>query len=129
MCPFSTTLDTPNCSVSMDFATITRATLFQRQNLLSWDCPTARRLISRISTSVLTAGCRIMAVQSLPVRLRHFSPDISRAAKLLIDKHGIPAAHYAKRRVEELLVSGHSEASELWRQIVAAIEELHRGGR
>jgi len=70
-----------------------------------------------------------MAAQSLPVRLRHFSLAIIRAAKLLIDKHGIPAAYYAKRRVEELLVSGHSEARELWRQIVAVIEELHRGGR
>jgi hypothetical protein len=57
------------------------------------------------------------------------SPQTSSAPPSFIHKHGITAAYYDKRRVEELLASGHSEASELWRQIVAAIEELHRDGR
>jgi hypothetical protein len=54
-------------------------------------------------------------------------PDIVRAAQLLIDGRGESAAPYANRRGKELLVRGYIDASELWRQITAAIEDLQRG--
>jgi hypothetical protein len=56
-------------------------------------------------------------------------PDIFRAAQLLIDGRGESAAPYANRRGKELLVRGYIDASELWRQIAAAIEDLQRGRR
>jgi hypothetical protein len=56
-------------------------------------------------------------------------PDIFRAAQLLIEQRGECAAPYANRRGKELLVRGYIDASELWRQIAAAIEDLQRGGR
>jgi len=55
-------------------------------------------------------------------------PDIFRAAQLLIDGCGESAAPFANRRGKELLVRGYIDASELWRQIVAAIDELQRDG-
>jgi hypothetical protein len=36
---------------------------------------------------------------------------------------------YANRRGKELLVRGYIDASELWRQIAAAIEDLQCGRR
>jgi hypothetical protein len=56
-------------------------------------------------------------------------PDIIRAAKLLINRHGERAASCANRRAEDLLFRGDIEASELWRQIVEAIKELTRRRR
>ena len=56
-------------------------------------------------------------------------PDIFRAAKLLIDQHGDDAAIRAAKRADKLAGAGDIEASALWRQIVAAIEELQRGRR
>jgi hypothetical protein len=56
-------------------------------------------------------------------------PDIIRAAKLLIDQRGEYAASCADSRAKELFVRGDIDASALWRQIVAAIEELRQAGR
>ena len=56
-------------------------------------------------------------------------PDIFRAAQLLVDGRGEYAAPLANFRGEELRIRGYAEASELWRQVVAAIDELQRGRR
>ena len=56
-------------------------------------------------------------------------PDVFRAAQLLIEQRGECAAPYANLRGKGLLLRGHLEASELWHQIVAAIEDLQRGRR
>ncbi len=56
-------------------------------------------------------------------------PDIFRAAKLLIDKHGNNAAIRAAQRCEELAELGDFDGVVVWRQIVAAIEDLQRGRR
>lgn len=56
-------------------------------------------------------------------------PDIFRAAKLLFERRGERAALCANRRGKELLVRGYIGASELWRQIVEAIEEMQRRRR
>ena len=55
------------------------------------------------------------------------SPDIYRAAKLVIDQHGDGAALHAAQRADELLADGDPEGSAVWRHILAAIEELRRG--
>ena len=56
-------------------------------------------------------------------------PDIFRAAQLLIDESGEYASPLANFRGEELRIRGYVEASELWRQVVAAIDELKHDRR
>ena len=56
-------------------------------------------------------------------------PDIFRAAQLLIDGRGQSAAPHANRRSKELLLRGYVEASGLWDEVVAAIEDLQSDGR
>jgi len=56
-------------------------------------------------------------------------PDIFRAAKLLIDKHGNDAAIRAAQRADGLLNGGDMEGSAVWRRISEAIVELTRGRR
>jgi hypothetical protein len=56
-------------------------------------------------------------------------PDIYRAAKLLIDRHGDDADIRAAERADELLDDGDIEGSAVWRRIIEAIEELQRGRR
>jgi hypothetical protein len=56
-------------------------------------------------------------------------PDIFRAAKLLIDRHGDDADIRAAERADELLDDGDIEGSAVWRRIIEAIEELQRGRR
>ena len=56
-------------------------------------------------------------------------PDIFRAAKLIIDQHGVEAATYAADRADLLLEESDPEGSAVWRRILAAIEELQRGRR
>ncbi len=53
-------------------------------------------------------------------------PDILRAAQLVFERHGESAAAWANRRRKQLLIGGGIEASELWRQIVEAVEEMER---
>ena len=57
------------------------------------------------------------------------SPDIFRAAKLLIDQHGEDAATRASLRADELLAERDTEGSAVWRRILEAIEELQCGRR
>jgi hypothetical protein len=66
------------------------------------------------------SGCRIAMVDD---------PDIFRAAKLLIDRHGEEAATFAAGRADLLLEEGDIDGSAVWRRILAAIEELQRGRR
>jgi len=56
-------------------------------------------------------------------------PDIFRAAKLMIDQHGADAPIRAAQRCEELAELGDFDGVVVWRQIVAAIEDLQRGRR
>jgi len=56
-------------------------------------------------------------------------PDIFRAAKLLVDRHGSDAAVRAARRSDELQDYGDVVGAMLWREIVEAIGELQRGRR
>jgi hypothetical protein len=53
-------------------------------------------------------------------------PDIYRAAKLLIDQHGIDAATRAAQRCDELADEGDMDGAIVWRRILAAIDELQR---
>jgi hypothetical protein len=55
-------------------------------------------------------------------------PDIFRAAKLLIDRHGEEAATFAAGRADLLLVEGDIDGSGVWRRILAAIEECSGEG-
>jgi hypothetical protein len=52
--------------------------------------------------------------------------DIYRAAKLLIDQHGEHASMRAAERADELLEAGDIDGAAIWRDIVAAIEEMQR---
>ena len=56
-------------------------------------------------------------------------PDILTAAKLLIDQHGADAAIRAAQRADELQDKGDVDGAAVWRQILAAIDELTRGRR
>jgi hypothetical protein len=56
-------------------------------------------------------------------------PDIFRAAKLLIDKHGNDAAIHAAQRCDELADLGDLDGVAVWRRILEAIDELTRGRR
>jgi hypothetical protein len=56
-------------------------------------------------------------------------PEISRAAKLLVEQYGQDAGSRANERVAALLKHGDTESALIWRRIVAAIEELRRGRR
>ena len=56
-------------------------------------------------------------------------PDIFRAAKLLIDKHGNDAAIRAAQRADGLLTGGDMDGAAVWRRILEAIDELTRGRR
>jgi hypothetical protein len=56
-------------------------------------------------------------------------PDLFRAAELLVEKYRDNAGIRAAQRANKLAGSGNIEASALWRQIVAAIEELQHGRR
>jgi len=56
-------------------------------------------------------------------------PDIFRAAKLLIDKHGGDAPLRAAQRADENLDDGDVEGSGVWRRIPEMIEELKRSRR
>jgi hypothetical protein len=53
-------------------------------------------------------------------------PDIFRAAKLVIDQQGDEAVMFAAGRADVLLKEGDVDGSAVWRQILAAIEELQR---
>lgn len=55
-------------------------------------------------------------------------PDIFRAAKLMIDQHGVEATRRAARRANDLEKRGDSSGAGIWRQIMAA-EKLQRGRR
>jgi hypothetical protein len=56
-------------------------------------------------------------------------PDIFTAAKLLIDQHGEDAPIWAAQRADELQDKGDVDGAAVWRQILAAIDELTRGRR
>ncbi len=56
-------------------------------------------------------------------------PDIYRAVKLVMDQHGEEAAMFAAGRADDLFEEGDIDGSAVWRQILAAIEELQRGPR
>jgi len=53
-------------------------------------------------------------------------PDIFRAAKLLIDQHGIDAPIRAAQRADELQDEGDVEVATVWRRILEAIVELQQ---
>jgi len=56
-------------------------------------------------------------------------PDIYRAAKLLIDRHGENAPLRAAERADQLLEAGDMMGAATWRRMLKAIEELARGRR
>lgn len=55
-------------------------------------------------------------------------PEIFRAAKQLIAEHGKYAPHRAAKRADELFAAGDVDGSVRWRQILAAVKALRRGG-
>ena len=52
--------------------------------------------------------------------------DVYRSAKLLIDQHGEVAAIQAAMEADAMLDKGDLDGVAVWRQIVAAINELQR---
>jgi hypothetical protein len=56
-------------------------------------------------------------------------PDIFRAAKLLVARHGDAAVDRAERRARQLLSTGDAAAAALWTQVAVAIVEMTRGRR
>jgi hypothetical protein len=56
-------------------------------------------------------------------------PDIFRAAKLLIDKHGEDAALRAAQRADELLEAGDLDGNAVWCRILMAVKEPQRSRR
>ena len=55
--------------------------------------------------------------------------DIYRAAKLVIDRDGEDAQLYAAARTVVHAGEGDAEGAAIWRQIMAAVEELQRARR
>ena len=55
--------------------------------------------------------------------------DAYRSAELVIEEHGEEAAALAARRVDFFLGEGDIVAAAVWRQILAAVEELRRRTR
>lgn len=53
--------------------------------------------------------------------------DVWRAANLLVKQHGLDAVLVAAQRADDLLAQGDVEGQLVWKQIIAAIEELQRG--
>ena len=53
-------------------------------------------------------------------------PDISRAANILIKRHGTEAPLAAAQRADELLAAGDVEGCAIWKRIMRAVEELAR---
>ncbi len=53
-------------------------------------------------------------------------PDIFRAAKLLIDRHGEDASLRAAERADGLLEAGDIIGATTWHRILKAVEELQR---
>jgi hypothetical protein len=51
-------------------------------------------------------------------------PDLLRAARHMIARHGSRAADAAARRAEALRLDGDDDAAELWRQIARVVREL-----
>jgi hypothetical protein len=49
--------------------------------------------------------------------------------ELMIDQHGVEATRRAARRANDLEKGGDSSSAGIWRQIMAAIEELQRDRR
>jgi hypothetical protein len=56
-------------------------------------------------------------------------PDIFRAAKLLMDRHGEDAPIRAALRADVLLDEGNVDGAVVWRRILEAVDELMRGQR
>ncbi len=52
--------------------------------------------------------------------------DIYRTAQLLIDQHGDDAILEAAMRADEMLDKGDLDGRAVWRQVLAAIEELQK---
>jgi len=53
-------------------------------------------------------------------------PDIWRAAKLVVDRHGEEAPIHAAQRADELMAIGDTEGWEVWKRISRAVDELLR---
>jgi len=54
------------------------------------------------------------------------TPDIWRAANLLVMRHGSDAALVAAQRADELLEAGDIDGCAIWKRILAAVAELAR---
>ena len=53
-------------------------------------------------------------------------PDVWRAAKLLVDRHGNDASIQAAMRADELMAAGDTEGWEVWKRICRAADDLLR---
>jgi len=63
------------------------------------------------------------------VRAMLMDADIYKAAKLLIDQHGLEAGEYAAARWEQLRREGDEGGAFAWDQILRAVVELQRERR
>ena len=53
-------------------------------------------------------------------------PDIWRAARLIVKRHGADAPIVAAQRADELFNEGDLDGAVVWRRILHAVEELQR---
>jgi hypothetical protein len=53
-------------------------------------------------------------------------PDIWRAAKYLVKRHGPDAALVAAGRADDLLADGNADGCAIWKRILEAVAELTR---
>lgn len=55
--------------------------------------------------------------------------DLWRAARLLIDQHGINAPMLAVRWADEMLAAGDAQGRAVWLRILGAVQELQSTNR
>ena len=58
---------------------------------------------------------------------RHFNADVTRAAHVLLHRHGGDAGHVAIMKAHQLLDRGDMDGYTMWTRIVDAVDELFAG--
>ncbi len=58
---------------------------------------------------------------------QHFNADVTRAAHILLHRHGGDAGHVAIMKANQLLDNGDMDGYSMWSRIVAAVDELFVG--
>jgi hypothetical protein len=90
----------------------------------------------RVQMSASASACAVGRTprRSERGRCHEQRPDILRAARLLVKRHGADAPIVAAQRADELFEQGDLDGVVVWKRILHAVEELQRvtpkvGGR